>query len=402
MNILEVIPSVDAASGGPIEWTRQFATAALREGHNVEMASLDAPDAPCVRAFPLAVHACGPAKGLPYGYTPHFVPWMRRNASRYDAVVVNGIWAYHSFGAWRALRNSRTPYFVFTHGMLDPWFKRRYPLKHLKKWLYWPWAEYRVLRDASAVLFTCEEEKILARKSFWLYSANEVTVGNGTSAPTGEAEAQIEAFFLRSPAARGKRIALFMGRIHPKKGCDLILDAFARILGSDPAWHLVIAGPDDGGWQRELMGQSADLGGRGPIAWPGMLTGDEKWGAMRAAEIFLLPSHQENFGLAVAEALACGVPALISSKVNIWREVQQDGAGIVAADDLEGTCAMLREWAGLTLEQRTRMRERAHGCFLQRFEIGKISHSLLELLASTGSDRRVLRDTRNQATLAGA
>ena len=76
---------------------------------------------------------------------------------------------------WLALESLRkqgfhTPaYFVFTHGMLDPWFKRTYPLKHLKKWLYWPWAEYRVLRDAQAVLFTCEEERILARQSFWLY-----------------------------------------------------------------------------------------------------------------------------------------------------------------------------------------------------------------------------------------
>ena len=90
---------------------------------------------------------------------PRLLSWLRENATRYDAVIVNGIWQYHSYATWLALHRSETPYFVFTHGMLDPWFKRRHPLKHLKKWLYWPWADYRVLRDAQAVIFTCEEER---------------------------------------------------------------------------------------------------------------------------------------------------------------------------------------------------------------------------------------------------
>ena len=150
--------------------------------------------------------------------------------SRYDAVIVNGIWQFHSFGAWRALRNSSTPYVLFTHGMLDPWFKKQYPLKHLKKWMYWPWAEYRVLRDAQAVLFTCEEERVLARESFWLYRCNEVVVSYGTAKPKGDPELERQEFFTRYPELRGKKLALFMGRIHPKKGCDLLIEAFAKVL----------------------------------------------------------------------------------------------------------------------------------------------------------------------------
>ena len=84
-------------------------------------------------------------------------------------MIVNGIWQYNSFGAWRVTPHSSTPYVVVTHGMLDPWFKRAFPFKHLKKWLFWPWADYRVLRDAAAVLFTSEEERRLATQSFWLY-----------------------------------------------------------------------------------------------------------------------------------------------------------------------------------------------------------------------------------------
>ena len=99
------------------------------------------------------------------------------------------------------------PYFVYTHGMLDPWFKRTYPLKHLKKCFYWPWGEYRVLRDAKAVLFTCEEEKLLARQSFGLYQAHEVVVSYGTNGPTGDAEAQRAAFLAQYPALAGKASA---------------------------------------------------------------------------------------------------------------------------------------------------------------------------------------------------
>jgi glycosyltransferase involved in cell wall biosynthesis len=401
MNVLEVIPSADATSGGPIEWVKQFAANAIGQGHNVELASLDAPDAACVRACPLTVHACGPSKLPPYGYSPRFVPWLRQNAPRYDIVVVNGIWAYHSFGTWLALRKSGTPYVVFTHGMLDPWFKRQYPMKHLKKCLYWPWSEYRVLRDASAVLFTSEEEKLLARESFPLYRCNEITVGNGTSVMEGSPEIQVRAFLERFPDLRGKRLALFMGRIHPKKGCDLLIQAFARTLAAIPDWHLVVAGPDAAGWKAELLRQSKSLSISERITWTGMLSGTEKWGALMASEIFLLPSHQENFGLVVAEALACGLPTLISNKVNIWREVVEAGAGLVAQDDVDGTCELMSRWTELTPSEQHLMRKRARCCFEVRFEIGKVSTSLLTLFAQARAKHRIYRVPENVDVTAG-
>src|SRR5260370_33621059 len=118
--------------------------------------------------------------------------------------------------------------------MVDPWFARTYPLKYLKKWIYWPWGEYRVLRDARAVLFTCEEERVLAGQSFWLYRCNGVGVNLGTARPTGDPEAQARTFHDRFPPLRAKRLALFMRRIHPYKGCDLAIQAFAKVLAKDP------------------------------------------------------------------------------------------------------------------------------------------------------------------------
>ena len=381
MKILHVIHSVNPAGGGPIEGVRQLSAVNRSLGHEVEIASLDAPDCAFIQTLGMPVHAIGPG-WLKYSYCSRLAPWLRANARKYDVVVVNGIWQYHSFAVWRVLRAAGMPYVVFTHGMLDPWFKRTYPLKHLKKMLYWPWGEYRVLRDAGAVLFTCEEERVLARQSFALYSCNEVVLNYGTAGPTGDPQAELEAFYADHPELHGKRLAIYLGRLHEKKGCDLLIQAFARVLAADPDWHLVICGPDQVGWQAKLVKLAERLRVSGRITWAGMVSGERKWGALRAAEIFMLPSHQENFGISVAEALACGTPALISNKVNIWREVERSGAGIVGEDDLEGTCASLKQWVEMTAARRAEFRRRARECFLREFEVSKASQTLVRTLAN--------------------
>ena len=380
MKILHIINSVDPAGGGPIEGVRQLSAMNRGLGHQVEIASGDSPERPFLNSYDLPVYAMGPGS-LKYNYCSRLVPWLRANARKYDIVVVNGIWQYHSFAAWRVLRG-RVPYVVFTHGMLDPWFKQRYPLKHLKKMLYWPWGEYRVLRDADAVLFTCEEERVLARQSFALYRCNEIVVNYGTAGPTGDPQMEVEGFYAEHQELRGKRLVLFLGRLHEKKGCDLLLEAFARVLAADPQWHLVMCGPDQVGWQAKLMEMAERLRVGGRITWAGMVHGERKWGALRAAEIFVLPSHQENFGISVAEALACGTPALISNKVNIWREVEKGGAGIVAEDDLAGTCDLLKSWLERTDGERAEFRRRARECFLREFEIRKATETLVRTLAN--------------------
>ena len=101
-----------------------------------------------------------------------------------------------------------------------------------------------------------------------------------------------------------------------------------------------------------------------------------------AADVLVLPSHQENFGISVAEALACGTPALISNKVNIWREVEKSGAGIVGEDDLAGTCGLLRCWLETTDAEKAEFRRRARACFLREFEIKQASETLVRTLTN--------------------
>ena len=307
------------------------------------------------------------------------MPWLRQHGGSYDCVIVNGMWQYPSFAVWRRFAGSSTPYYVFPHGMLDPWFKRTYPLKHLKKWFYWPWAEYRILRDAKAVIFTSEQERVEARESFCLYRSHERVSPLGVEAPAPTNAATKEVFATKFPQLRDRPMLLFLGRLHPKKGCDLAIRALAE--SGVPDLGLVLAGPDQIGWQAELQTLAEQLGVNDRVLFPGMLESEMKQSAMANADAFLLPSHQENFGMAVVEALAEGLPVLISNRINIWREIESDGAGYVADDTLEATKLLIERWANTPSERRATMRANAKRSFLNRFEIGRAVDSLLDILS---------------------
>lgn len=385
MRLLHCIRSLNPSGGGPIEALRQRLGALRDRGHESEVACLDAPAEPWLADFPAPVQALGPGRGG-YGYSARWMPWLRANRHRFDAVIINGLWQFNSFGTRQAL-GAAFPYFVFPHGMLDPWFKRTYPLKHLKKWLYWPWAEYRVLRDARAVFFTSEEERRQARESFWLYHCREAVVNYGTAGPPGDLAQHRRDFLAAFPELGGKKILLFLGRLHEKKGLDLLCEAWARVRSAAEAAkgggvEVVIAGPGSAAAEAAVRESIARLRLAGTVRLTGMLTGSLKWGALAAADAFVLPSHQENFGVAVAEALACGTPVLLSTRVNIWREIVADGAGCAEPDTPEGTARLLRTWLDEPAEQWRAKRSSARACFEARFTIARSAESLIREISA--------------------
>jgi hypothetical protein len=228
--------------------------------------------------------------------------------------------------------------------MLDPWFKHRYPLKHLKKSLYWAVGDYWVLRDARAVLFTAEEERLrAASRSRCTSAANR---SRRLARRRHRRTAAMRAAFTRVSGDSGAPQPAVPRPDPRKEGCDLLVQAFASVAATDRSLHLIMAGPATcrcGISWRHCASGVADR-----ITWTGMLQGDLKWGAFETAEAFCLPSHQENFGVAVAESLGCGVPVLISNKVNIWREIEADGAGMICDDTAADTERVLRQWIATT------------------------------------------------------
>ncbi len=376
MRLLHIIGTISPEAGGPTESVRSLLNFGPPD-YRGEVVTLDAPDAPFLKELNFTVHPLGPGRGV-YAYATRLRPWLQANAHRFDGVVVNGLWQYVGFAAWRTFAGKK-PYVVFTHGMLDPYFKHRFPLKHLKKWLYWLSAEYWILRGAYRVLFTTDAEERLAKQSFWLHRWKGFVVPYGASSSLADPAQELEAFYAHCPELRGRRFLLFLGRIHCKKGCDLLIDAFARVAALDPSLELVMAGPDQQHWSAELKARAESLGIAGRVHWPGMLKGLVKWGAFRASEAFVLPSHQENFGIAVAEAMSCYRPVLLADKVNIAEEIAADGGGLMEIDTLDGTVRLLERWIRLSPEEKRLMGEQAQEIFTRRYDMRRNAARIIRL-----------------------
>ena len=395
LRILHIIATLDHQAGGPSNSIRRIIAAYSSIGSEGEVLTLDDPAAPFLENIGFTVHALGPIS-MRYGYNSRLIPWLRANRNRFDGVVIHGLWQYIGWAVRRAIHPYK-PYLVFTHGMLDPYFKRAYPLKHLKKIPYWLLNEYWVLRDANRVLFTSEDEADQATRSFSPRRWNACVVPYGASAPEVDAITARNSFLEAFPALRAadgsaRPYILFLGRIHAKKGCDLLLEAFAHIAEKAPELHLVFAGPDkvgtghqgdssNQGLKARLMEQAAAKGIGHRVHWTGMLYGDQKWGAFYGCEAFTLPSHQENFGIAVAEALACGKPVLISDKVNIWQDIVRDGAAFVGPDTIAGTQRTLEDWIALTPAQKITMGAYAFDCFRRRYDMKANASGIVDIFS---------------------
>ena len=209
-------------------------------------------------------------------------------------------------------------------------------------------------------------------------------MGFGTTGATGSAALLRRAFLDAFPELKGKKLLLYLGRVTPKKGLDILIEAFARTSAKDIGYQLVIAGPDNPAWKAVIERQASSLGVARHMTWTGLLTDDQKWGAFYAADAFCLPSHQENFALGVTEALACGLPVLISNKVNIWREIDSARAGFVGNDDVSETTLSLERWLSLSAHEQDDMRKRARACFEHSFTIEAAAQLLVRALRDNG------------------
>jgi glycosyltransferase involved in cell wall biosynthesis len=291
----------------------------------------------------------------------------------FEPTVVHGLWQWPGVVARQNWKQKNIPYVVFPHGMLDPWFKKNFPLKHFKKQLYWWWRQGKILKKAHAVCFTTEEERRLAQNTFWPYKCREVVTGLGVGDPPGESNKQIVCFEKRFPKARGKEILLYMGRIHPKKGLDLLLEGFSQQKRTNDI--LVIAAPisEDDAYYKTLRRDFNDIE---QILWTDMLEGDLKWGALRAADSLILPSHQENYGMVVAEACSVGTPVLISNKVNLYHEILAYDAGLAEEDTLAGVRRLMDYWTNGDMQLKS---QKALKCFREKLHISRTAEKIIQL-----------------------
>jgi glycosyltransferase involved in cell wall biosynthesis len=332
-NILHVIPYMHASAGGPPVVVENFIAEARRLGHCSEIVStLDYcnGDEGTLRK---RLQQLAPTTFLTRLET---IPVIGRSGvakidthvRRADIVHVHTLWSPLNVAARYACRRHDRPYVLMPHGMLDPY---SLSVRALKKSIYLRLFESRNMARARRVIYTTSEEERLAALAGLPLPPGEL-VPLGAQASSASADALRPHFLTRFPQAEGRRRLLFLGRLHPKKGMDRILNALQNVRQAIPDALLIVAGEGEAQYTRHVRQLVSSMALDDHVLFTGHLDGELKWASFAAAELFLLPSRQENFAIAVAEAMQMGVPVVITDKVNTWPDVEEAGAGLVLAD----------------------------------------------------------------------
>lgn len=367
--VLHVIQSLNPAHGGTTEAARLLSRP--MPGFVFETACADSPGSPWGESWGNRLWQTGPSHTR-FGFSIHSRPLMRELIPSMSLVVIHGMWLHLGLIAAAEARSAGVPYMIFPHGMLDPWALRQ---SRLKKTLALVSGYQAVLDHATAVGFTTSEEMRLAMPVIKNSRGMRVVIPLGSEGPPLSSVELKSRFARNHPHLFGRSIWLFLGRLHPKKGCDLLITAFARWKQSVPAQssnspHLRLAGPCA---SEAYLGSLLTLCARHrlqvgeDVSFPGLIDQNAKWEELSAADCLVLPSHQENFGIVVAEALACGLPVLLSDQVNTAASVVSHKAGLVSPATVDGTLASLTSWSLLTSEEKSQLRVNALRLFEKEF-----------------------------------
>ena len=319
MRVLHVVPSYYPAVryGGPIVSVRGLCEALARTGVEVDVATTDADgprdlDVPTDRWTELGgvrVQYFHRWPRVDFAVSVPLTRFLVAEARRYDLIHVAGTFSFPSLVAARVAHANRVPYVISPHGSLEPWALSK---KRWKKVPYWRIFERRNLERAAAIHATSDVE---ARSVRALFPGAKIFISpNGVEVVPPPAE------------ERSQRQVVFLGRIHRIKGLDVLVRAMSLVTRELPDAETLIAGPDDEGEWPRIEAIVATLSPRPRVRYLGPVNGDERWRLLASSAVFALPSHSENFGVAVLEALACGTPAVVSQGCP-WAVLEERGAG---------------------------------------------------------------------------
>jgi glycosyltransferase involved in cell wall biosynthesis len=280
-----------------------------------------------------------------FKWSVELAQWLRAHVADFDLVHVHAVFSHSSLAAGRACRARRIPYLVRPLGTLDPWSLGRH---RMRKAILFRLGVNRLLAGADAIHYTSDEEQRLVEQQLsWLPPGAVVPLGvdDDLFAPNGRL----------IPVNEGRRL-LVLSRLDVKKGIDLVIKAFHMLAADERSrgWTLVIAGDGDPAYVAHLQTLAQSGEARGRITFRGWVSGDERMALLRSASLFVLPSHQENFGIAIIEAMACNTPVVVSDGVNLAADIAKASAGWIT----ERESGALRETLGAAMADRAELQRR--------------------------------------------
>ena len=328
MRILQVIPSVAERSGGPATAIVPMCRALMQQGIEVLLLSttdgLSEVNVNEYKGVPAIFFP--PQLGASFKYSRPLASWLSSNIRNFDLAHIHAVFNHSSIAAARACRKAGVPYIIRPLGTLDPWSMTQ---KSVRKRLFWKISGKAMLREAAAVHYTSDVEKLSTEGHLGLNHGKVIALGIDTNTTNGQ--------------VRGEPYVLVLSRLHPKKGLDVLIDAFLSLIenGKLADWRLIIAGDGPPDYVSKLKAAASSRPDR--IVFAGWLDDDRKQAVLGGASLLALPSHQENFGLCVMEALSHSVPVLVSPNVNLAAEIVSAKAGWIAAVDKTALASELAE-----------------------------------------------------------
>ena len=376
MKILHVAPSLKPEWGGVAKVVKGLTESLAKKGirisifapsennKNIFISDIEGVD---TRIFPEGFFSkCWP------GYSKSLAEGLKKEIFDFDLMHIHGIWHYPNFAGYQAARFAGKPFMVTVHGKLEPWCLNH---KAFKKKIYSGLIQRKILREASALhAITDEEVKNISR---FVDNKNIFRVNNGLNTEEFEGLPERERFGDLHPEVKGKKVILFLGRIHPVKGLDLLARAFGDLLKVRRDVQLVIAGPDENGYRGQITELLKTENALSSTSFTGMITGRDKLAAFSGTDILVLPSYSEVLGLSVLEAMACGIPVIITSGCN-FPEVEESCSGIViGADHLQLSSAIKKLLDDEDLGRR--MGERGRKFVKEKFDWDRVSDEMVKI-----------------------
>lgn len=383
MKVLHVIPAAAPKYGGPSHALVPMCRALIARGVDVQIASTDAEPGGHI---PVELQSQTSYEGVPaiffrkdwseaFKYSRTMANWLDRNVADFDVTHIHGVFSHACLSAARACQRARVPYLIRPLGNLDPWSLRQKPVR---KNLFLNLGGKRMLRGAAAVQYTSATEKKL--------SEGALDLNHGVVIPLGvELGRNVEPASSNenSGSVGGRRpYVLVLSRLQPTKGIDVLIDAFVSLLKDDNFrnWQLVIAGDGSPQYVAALKRRIEASNARESVALAGWLDGEAKADALNHASLLALPSYHENFGLCVVEAMARGVPVLVSPHVNLAHEIEASGAGWISeVDTVALRNTMLR---ALGDDDECRRRGEAGRVLARKFDWHSVADALVRLYES--------------------
>jgi len=333
MKILHVIRDLSPHTGGPVTALRGLSAHQRQSGHEVSIVSTDFGLSPAALRVDEHIELCSCTFG-PWRFSPKLRGVLSKKLAWCDVVHIHMVWEYPTLLAAAMARRMRKPFLLRPCGMFDPWSLRQHSLR---KRVYLFFFAKTLLSPPCGLHFTTREER---EKSVVPFSPRSVVVENGITC-NEQSGSSADEFLDQFPDLKGQRLILFLGRVHPKKRPDIAISAFARVALHFPDTILVLAGPCEQAYRQRLGRLATQSGIAERVRFTGFLEGRVRSGAYRVARLFLLPSMQENFGIAVAEAMAASCPVVISEYIDIKNYIESGNAGIVCATNPESVGSAL-------------------------------------------------------------